>query len=79
MAWGLVWLMHHLVLIVSSSVFSPCMKWRGDALRPLQPPLSLRMLRTASLLLALVEDQKAFGKQAMTRHPDGKGGGESAP
>lgn len=38
MAWGLVWLMHHLVLIVSFSVFSPHMKWRGDALRPLQPP-----------------------------------------
>lgn len=38
MAWGLVWLMHHLVLIVSFSVFSPRMKWRGDALRPLQPP-----------------------------------------
>lgn len=33
----------------------------GGALRPLQPTLSLRMLSTASPLLALVEDQKAFG------------------
>ena len=39
MAWGLVWLMRRRVLIVLFSVFSPCMKWRGDALRPLQPLL----------------------------------------
>lgn len=30
------------------------------------PALSLGMLRTASLILALVEDQRAFGKQVMT-------------